>query len=150
MKLLKATFLMAWAIFLSQGVQAQAVASADVADSVKASPAYTEVMVRSVELRSELEALLLDYREESPKVRAIRRELAILDDAIEMLMKLPPGSDGKMTSAVGRLIIKRAALETEYSEVVARYGDDHPEVRRARRRVEVYERSIRELLKLKS
>ena len=147
MKLLKATFLLASAIFFSQGVQAQTVANADAVGSVKASPAYTEVMVRSIELRSELEAALLDYREESPKVRAIRREIAMLDDAMEMLMRLPLGSSGKMTSAVGRLIVRRAALETEYSETVARYGDDHPEVRRAKRRVEVYERSIRELLK---
>lgn len=146
MKLVKATFLLASAIFLSQGVQAQTAQAPDAQSSVKTSPAYAEIMVRKVELQSDLEAMLLDYKEEFPKIRSMRREIEILDASIEMLMKLPPSANGKMTSTVGRLIVRRAELETESTETAARYGVDHPEVRRAKKRVEVFERAIRELL----
>ena len=146
MKLIKATFLLASAIFLSQGAQAQTAQASEASSSVKTSPAYAEIMVRKVELQSDLEAMLLDYKEEFPKIRSMRREIEILDASIEMLMKMPPSANGKMTSTVGRLIVRRAELETESSETAARYGGDHPEVRRAKKRVEVFERAIRELL----
>ena len=146
MKLVKATFLLASAIFLSQGAQAQTTQATDSSSSVKASPAYAEIMVRKVELQSDLEAMLLDYKEEFPKIRSMKREIEILDASIEMLMKLPLSANGKMTSTVGRLIVRRAELETESTETAARYGGDHPEVRRAKKRVEVFERAIRELL----
>lgn len=146
MKFVKATFLLASAIFLSQGAQAQTTQALEATTSVKASPAYAEIMVRRIELQSELEAMLLDYKEEFPKIRTMRREIEILDGSIEMLMKLPPSANGKMTSTVGRLIVRRAELETESTETAARYGGDHPEVRRAKKRVEVFDRAIRELL----
>jgi uncharacterized protein involved in exopolysaccharide biosynthesis len=146
MTTLKATLLATVVIFLTVGVQGQTMPEADVSGSVRSSAAYAEVMLRRTSLQADLEALLLDYKEEFPRVRSLRREIEILDESVEMLMKLPLSSNGKMTSAVGKLIVRRAELETESSEKSARYGDTHPEVRRAKKRVEVFERSIRELL----
>ncbi len=146
MKILKPTLLITAVIFLTFGVRAQTTQESCVDGSVKSSAAYAEVMLRRTSLQADLEALLLDYKEEFPRVRSLRRELEILDEAVELLMKLPPSSNGKMTSALGKLIVRRAELETEFSEKSARYGETHPEVRRARKRVEVFERSIRALL----
>lgn len=146
MKAFKATLLLSLVIFTLNAARAQSTSASDAAFSVKSSAAYAEVMSRRTTLQADLEALLLDYKEEFPKVRMLRREIAVLDSSVEMLMKLPIGANGKMTSALGKLIVRRAELETESAEAMERYGEGHPEVRRARKRVEVFDRSIREIL----
>jgi len=146
MKLIKATFLVSFIIFLTQASNAQTPVGSEAVFSVRSSAAYAEIMSRRTSLQADLEALLLDYKEEFPRVRMLRREIAILDSAIETLMKLPISANGKMTATLGKLIVKRAELETESAETMERYGEGHPEVRRARKRVEVFDRSIREIL----
>lgn len=146
MKLVKAILLASFIIFLTQALNAQTPPVNDAVFSVRSSAAYAEVMVRRTSLQADLEALLIDYKEEFSRVRMLRREIAVLDSAIEMLMRLPVGANGKMTSTLGKLIVRRAELETESAETMERYGEGHPEVRRAKKRVEVFERSIREIL----
>ena len=114
---------------------------------IRSSPAYAEVLLRKTEIQADLEAFLADYTEANPKVIDLRFELASLDKSLEKVFAVKPTETGKLTLALGKLIVKRAALETEHARLVRTYSADHPEVKRAKRRVEIYDTAIKEVLK---
>lgn len=114
---------------------------------IRSSPAYSEVLLRKTELQADLEAFLADYTEANPKIIDIRFEIASLDKSLEKIFGVKPSETGKLTLALGKLIVKRASLETEYARLLRTYNADHPEVKRAKRRVEIFDSAIKEVLK---
>lgn len=114
--------------------------------ALKSSPAYAEIALRRTELRAEVESLLITYTEEFPKVRESRFELDVLDKELIRLLSVKPADSVKLTLALGKLIVRKAELETDFWSLQKKYGDEHPEVKRARRKVEIYENSIKEIL----
>jgi hypothetical protein len=112
----------------------------------KSSPAYAELLLRGTGLESELEAFLIDYTEEYPKVKEIRFELSRLNAEKERLLAVKPAEAGKLTLALGKLMVEKASLETALWKLLQVYKDEHPEVKRARKRVEIYEKAIKEIM----
>src|SRR5688572_30756588 len=96
---------------------------------VRSSPAYAEVLLRRTELQADLEALLESYTETNPKVVDLRFELAGLDNAMTRLFGVRPSETTKLTLALGKLLVKRAALETELARLSRSYNKDHPDVK---------------------
>lgn len=114
------------------------------AQAVKSTPAYAEILLRKTELSAELENLLLGYTEEYPKVKELRFQSGLLQKDSEKLLAVSDAS--KLTLALGKLIVRRAELETDLWNLQRQYGDEHPNVKRARRKVEVFEQAIKEIL----
>lgn len=115
-------------------------------NAASASPAYAELLLRKTELRSDLESLILEYTEEFPKVKEFRFVLGVIDRDIARLAKVKPGDSGKLTLALGKLIVRRIELETDMWNLQRNYKDEHPEVKRAKRKVDIYEAAISEIL----
>ncbi len=113
---------------------------------IRSSAAYAEVLLRKTELQAELEAILLNYTEENPKVIDGRFEIGILTRDIDRIYAVRPGETGKLTLALGKLIVRRAALETELQRFLRTYNKDHPDVKRAKRRIEIFDNSIKQIL----
>lgn len=120
---------------------------ADDVGPIRTSAAYSEILLRKTELQADLEALSADYTEASPKVIDLRFEINSLDKSLELVFGVKPSETGKLTLALGKLIVRRAALETEFSRLSRSYNKDHPEVKRAKRRVEIFDGAIKEILK---
>ena len=120
-------------------------AAADVGP-IRSSPAYAEILLRSTELQAETEALGADYTEENPKIIDLRFEIKALEKARESILAVNAAESGKLTLALGKLMVRRAGLETELSRLQRSYKNDHPEVKRARRRLEVFDAAIKEIL----
>jgi hypothetical protein len=118
----------------------------DSAQTMKSTPAFAEVILRKTELESELESLLISYTEEFPKVKAIRFELEILKKQIERLAAVKSAESAKLTLALGKLLVRKAELETDLWNLRGKYDENHAEVKRAKRKVEIYEASIKEIL----
>jgi hypothetical protein len=114
--------------------------------SVKASPAYAELLLRRTELSAELESLSLDYTEEYPKVRESHYAIALLDRDLILLATSKPGEVGKLTLALGKLMVRRVELETELGMLQRTYKDDHPDVKRLKKKVEIYNSAIKQIL----
>jgi uncharacterized protein involved in exopolysaccharide biosynthesis len=114
---------------------------------VKSSAAYAEVLLRRTEVQAEIESLLQSYTETHPKVVDLRAELTPLERDIERLMAVRSSETGKLTSALGKLIVRRASLQSEFDRLARSYSKDHPEVKRAQRRVEFFDAAIAEVLK---
>lgn len=113
---------------------------------IRSSPAYAEVLLRKTEVQAELEAMLPDYTEENPKVIDARFEISVLTRDIDRIYAVRPSETGKLTLALGKLLVRRAALETELQRLQRSYNKDNPEVKRAKRRIEIFDNSIKQIL----
>ena len=106
----------------------------------------SKVILRRTELRAELEALLEEYTEGYPKVADANFELTALDKSLARLAAVKPGEAHKLTSALGKLIVRKAELETELWNLQKQYSDTHPSVKRARKRVDIFEQAVTAIL----
>jgi hypothetical protein len=114
--------------------------------SVKSSAAFAEIILRKTELEAELESLLINYTEEFPKVKEMRFESDSLQKAIGRLAMVKSAEAAKLTLALGKLMVRKAELETDLWNLLEKYDDNHPEVKRVRRKIEIYESAIKEIL----
>jgi hypothetical protein len=117
--------------------------------AVKSSPAYAEVLLRKTELLSELESLLVEYTEEFPKVQELRFEAALIQKELDRLLAVGPSESARLTLALGKLMVRKADFETDLWNLRRQYNDEHPDVKRARRKTEIFEAAIREILPAK-
>jgi hypothetical protein len=116
------------------------------ASPLTASPTYAELLLKKTELQSQLESLILDYTEDFPKVKELRFVLGLIDRDITRLGKVKAADSGKLTLALGKLILRRIELETDMWNLQRSYKDEHPDVKRAKRKVDIYEAAITEIL----
>ena len=116
------------------------------AQHVRSSPAFAELMLRKTDVEADLEALLLDYKEEFPQVIELRYQMGLLNNEIERMLGTKESDSGRLTLSLGKLIVRRIELETNLWKLLQAYQDGHPDVRRAKRRVEIYSGAIKEIL----
>ena len=114
--------------------------------AVKSSPAYAEILLQKVTLQAELEDLLATYTETFPKVIETRFRLNILEQALNKLLAVKPSESSKLTLALGKIILQKVELETEYEDLRKKYNDEHPDVKRAKRKVEIFDKAVKEIL----
>jgi len=114
------------------------------APAVKSSAAYAEVLLRKTDLEATLEDLLVSYNDDYPKIKETRYELGLIGQDIEKILAVSETS--KLTLALGKLIVRRAELETDLWALQSRYSNEHPEVKRARRKADTFDKSVKEIL----
>jgi hypothetical protein len=113
---------------------------------LRSSAAYAEVLLKRTELKSELESLVIEFTEEYPRVKEIRFVLGLLDRDTARLGKVKSTEASKLTLALGKLMLRRVELETELWKLLGTYKDEHPDVKQAKRRVEIFDQAINEIL----
>lgn len=113
---------------------------------IRSSAAYAEALLRRTELQSDLEAMLPDRTEQNPKVLEARFEIGVLTKDIDRMFGVRPSDVGRLTQALGKMIVRRAALSTELYRIQRQYSKDHPDVMRAKRRVDAFDAAIKEIL----
>ena len=114
--------------------------------AIKSSPAYAEILLRKTELESLLEDYSVGYTEDYPKVKEARYELSLIERDITKLLSLKESDAPKLTLALGKLMVRRAQLETDLWALQTKFGDQHPDVARAKRRAAAFEKAIGEIL----
>lgn len=114
---------------------------------VRASAAYAEVVLRKTELSATLDALLEDYTESYPKVIDTRVQLDSINADLARLFTVKPEAAGKLSSALGRLMVRRSELLAEYRTLDKQYDADNPMVKRAKKAYESFSKSIEDILK---
>lgn len=117
------------------------------ANAARSSAAYAELLVRKTELRADLDAVVQDYTESNPKILDMRFELSALERSLVRVLATRPAESSKLTIAIGKLLVKKAALETDYARLLRSYNAENAEVKRAKRRVEIFDQAINEILK---
>jgi uncharacterized protein involved in exopolysaccharide biosynthesis len=114
--------------------------------AAKASPAYAEILLRRTERQSEIEELLINYTEEFPKVKEIKYELSLIQKDLDKIAAVSAAESGRLTLALGKLMVRKIEIETDLWNLQRQYNNDHPEVKRAKRKIEVFEKAIREII----
>lgn len=112
--------------------------------AIKSTAAYAEIILRKTELESILEDLLVTYTDDFPKVKETRYELGLIEKDSAKLLAAGSNS-ANLSPALGKLLVRRAALATDLWSLQGRYGDDHPDVKRARRRVSIFDKAVGEI-----
>jgi predicted nuclease with TOPRIM domain len=151
MKLLRIAFILSLAGLFSLPALAQTVSKnktvpPTAAQNAKSSPAYAEVLLRKTELLSELESLLVEYTEEFPKVKELRFESGLLQKETDRLLAVNAAEGSKLTAALGKLMVRKCELETDLWSLLKQFNDQHPDVKRAKRKVEIFEAAISDIL----
>jgi len=126
--------------------QTQARAVPTTAQAAKATAAYAEVALRRADIEAELESLLVEYTGEFPKVKELKYALARIDVEGTRLDSIKPADRDRASAALGKLMIRKVEAEVELWKVQGDYADTHPDVRRAKKKVEIYEKAIKEIL----
>ena len=117
-----------------------------VAESVKSSPAYAELLLRKTELTAELESLALEYTDEFPKIREAKFAVALLERDLTRLAATKATDAGKLTLALGKLMLRRVEVETELGLLQKTYKDEHPDVKRLKRKLEIFDSAVKDIL----
>ena len=150
MKVLKIGLLTAFILLSSEYIAAQimpkTVAVKSTSSAVKSSPAYAELLLRRVERESELEEFALNYTDEFPKVKEIKFELNLINQEMDRIMAVNAADVGKLTLALGKLMVRKTEIGTDLYNLHLQYTDERPEVKRLRRKIEIYEKAIKEIL----
>lgn len=110
----------------------------------KASPAYAELLLRRAELESDVEGWLETYTEDYPRLKAARFELDLINKDLTKLLAQTDVS--KLTLALGKLLVRKNQIETDLWALENQYGKDYPEVKRNQRKLESFQKSIKEIL----
>lgn len=110
------------------------------------SAAYAELALRKAEYEAELESLLLDYTDAFPKVKELKFALEKINAETSRISGIRPADLSRATTAVGKLMTRKIEAEIELWKLSETYADEHPEVKRAKKKVEIYERAIKEIL----
>lgn len=117
--------------------------------TAKSSPAYAEVLLQKTELLSELESILIEYTEDYPKVKELRFEIGLLQKKLDALLAINPLEFSKLTTALGKLMVRKCELDTDVWSLQLQLNDAHPDVKRAKRKAEIFEAAINEILQAK-
>ncbi len=112
----------------------------------RSSPAYAELLLRRTEVESDLEALILEYTDEFPAVVNLKQLLQSIQTEIGLLSKVKAADAGRLTLALGKLMVKRAELQAAHTKLLSDYKEEHPDVKRAKRRIEIYDKAIKDIL----
>ena len=135
------------ALALAAAVAAQAQkASVDV-PGIKGTAAYADVLLRKTEVQADLEAFGQDYTDASPKMLDLRVELASLERSSERILAVKAAQADRLTDALGKMMVKKAALDAELAHLNRTYAKEHPDVRRAQRRADLFAAAIEDILK---
>jgi hypothetical protein len=113
---------------------------------MRSSPAFAELQLKKTELVSDLESLIIEYTEDFPKVKEIRFMIMLIDRDIARISRVKPAESSKLTLALGKLMVRKIELEMDMWNVQKSYKDEHPDVKRAKRKVEIYEAAINDIL----
>lgn len=114
---------------------------------LRGSGAYAEVLLRHTELGATLDALLEEYTENYPKVIDTRLQLESVTVDLERLRSVKPDAAGKLTAALGKLMVRRAELYSEFRMTSSQYEADNPMVKRAKKAYESFSKSIEDILR---
>ena len=113
---------------------------------VISSPAFAEILLRKTELQADLESLLSEYTEDYPKVKETQYQLTQLQKGMDRVLAIKAADSSKLTLALGKLIVRKCELETELWSLLNQYKEGHPDVKRAKRKVDVFEQAIKQIL----
>ncbi len=120
--------------------------STSTSKAIKSSPAYAELILRRTAIRAELEELLVSFTEDFPKVKDARAEIDLINFELSRLLDTKVLDSCRLSESLGKLMMKKIDIELELKVLSQKYNADHPSILRAKRKLEIYDKAIIEIL----
>src|SRR5258708_7413835 len=79
--------------------------------------------------------------------RTLRLFPPITRNQIQRLFAVKPSETIKLTLALGKLMVRKAAIATDLNRLTRSYSKDHPEVKRAAKKLEIFESAVKDILR---
>ena len=114
--------------------------------AIKSSPAYSALVLQRTVIKAELEEMLVSYTEDFPKVVDSRHEIDLINFELNRLLDTKVTDSCRLSDSLGKLMLKKTEIEMQLWSLKKKYKDDHPEVLRTKRKLDVYEKAIVEIL----
>ncbi len=112
---------------------------------IRASAAFSVVTLRRTELEADLVSFVEDYTEENPRVIDTRFELASINKELDRMFAISPSETQRLTEATGKLILRKAELETEHNRLLRSQKPDHPQAKRLAKKIEIYQKALKQI-----
>ena len=114
--------------------------------ALRSTAAYSEVLLKETELKAEVESLAGEYTDEYPKVKESRFALGLIQKEKARLLTTDPSEAEKLTLSLGKIMVRKVEAEVDLWRLQQSLADSHPDVKRARKKAEVFEAAIKEIL----
>ena len=76
----------------------------------------------------------------------MRFETGLLQKEMDRLLTQNVTDASRLSAALGKLMARKCELETDLWNLQKQFNDQHPDVKRARRKAEIFENAIIEIL----
>lgn len=139
-----AVFAFGLLIAFSSQTAAQTSQSAEVGP-IRSSAAFSVVLLRKTEIEADLISFVEDYTDENPRVIDARFELASINKEVDRMFTISPSETQRLTESTGKLILRKAELETEKNRLLRTYKPDHPQVKRLARKIEIFQKALKQI-----
>ncbi|MER3429854.1 MAG: hypothetical protein C4324_02215 [Blastocatellia bacterium] len=116
------------------------------AAAIRGTAAYAEILLRKAETDAELDALSADYTDDFPRIKELKFSAGLLTEDLARLNSVKPEEVGRLTVALGKLMIKRLDAAIELWKLRQSFADNYPDVRRALRKWEIFDKAVKEIL----
>lgn len=114
--------------------------------AIKSSPAYASLILHRTNLRAELEEMLVTYTEDFPKVVDARHEIDLVNFQLSRLLDTKITDSCRLSDSLGKLMLQRTAVEMLLWNLRKKYNEEHPDVQRAKKKLDIYEKAVAEIL----
>lgn len=152
-RIMKSIYLVILSLLFSLAVSAQTNEkklkvdySTSTSKAIKSSPAYAELILRRTGIKADLEEMLISYTEDFPKVKDARAEIDLINFELSRLLDTKVADSCRLSESLGKLMMKKIDIELELKVLSQKYNADHPNVLRTKRKLEVYDKAIIEIL----
>jgi hypothetical protein len=121
-------------------------ASTSGANSIKSSAAFIELTLHKANIEADLLDMLTEYTDEYPKVKELKLEIQFVQAELVSLQELNVAVLPRLTESFAKLLLQKIKMQVDLAQLRAIHKDDHPDVKRAMRRVDIYEKAIKDVL----
>lgn len=114
--------------------------------AIKSSPAYAALVLHRTNVRAELEEMLITYTEDFPKVVDARHEIDVVNSQLSKLLDTKVTESCRLSDSLGKLMLQKTEIEMLLWNLRKKYNEEHPDVQRTKKKLEIYEKAVTEIL----
>ena len=133
-------------ILLMTGFASAQNVSVDGAKTVETTPAFTMLASHKLVVESELQKLLTGYTAIHPDVLKKQSELEAIEREMTQMSITSEAKLSRLTTAYGRLLIRKFTEEANLRHLLGRFTRQHPEVIEATKKLKMTENKLSEKL----
>lgn len=117
------------------------------ANSARFSPAYGELILRKVEVETEIFDLRQKFTNESLQVKGKVRELAVINREMNALRRIKRSDVPKLNETYAKILLEKIAAEAKVLDLRDKFTAQHADFKTARYKFRLLDKELKDYLK---